>query len=343
MSEPPTIRRAFVACWLLAFAAGCSESVAQPPPPPVNWQSFSHPVVDAGAGPTAKESTIAQEYASALASPGFAQLGHLLHEDAHFAFPGMDDAYGREPVVRAHEVLFGAFDQRRFALNRVWRSASQQALEWTLSGVQARDWMGVKAAQKPVTIRGLTLLSTRDDGTIADAHLYFDVAVVKALLGGGPKELADVPAPAMPSEPTQFIDQTPGGPDNFQPVRRALDAIENNDESAYLAEMADDVEFRTLEHPEPVRGKEERRAYFKALHKAIAQIDTTVESSWSAGPYAIVEHWMAGEQIGPLGWVPMQPDHVVKLHVADVVEVKNDKITSVWRYDNSAEANAPGP
>ena len=55
------------------LAGACSgETVAQPPPAPVNWQSFARSAPDAGASSaTAKESAIAQQYVDALGSPGF--------------------------------------------------------------------------------------------------------------------------------------------------------------------------------------------------------------------------------------------------------------------------------
>src|SRR5258708_2316381 len=107
----------------LLVAACSSETVAKPPPAPVNWQSLEmRPVVDAGVDiVTAKERALPDSYAAALASPGFAPLGPLLDEDVHFALPGMEDAHGRGPVVRAHDKVFGAFDDRKVALCRVWR------------------------------------------------------------------------------------------------------------------------------------------------------------------------------------------------------------------------------
>jgi ketosteroid isomerase-like protein len=307
-------------------------------------------VADAGANaPTAKESAVGQEYATAIGSQGFASLGHLLADDVTFNFPGAADATGRDAVVAAHERLFGAFDSRKVAPTRIFRTASEQMVEWTMSGVQSRDWMGVAPTQKAVSFRGLTVLLTKDDGTIAEVHVTFDVAAVKSLLGVAPKdlplvrELPRAQTAAMPDGPPQIIDQTGKEADNVAVVRTALDALENTNEAAYLAVMADDVEVHTLQSGEPSHGKEERRAYFKAMHKSLSELDTTVINGWSVGSYAIVEYWIAGDQMGPIGWVPMQANHVVRLHVTDVDEVVNGRIAKIWRYENSAEALSPGP
>jgi hypothetical protein len=328
-------------------AGGCSgETVAKPPPAPVNWQSFTHSATDAGVTtPGAKLSALAQQYCDALGSSGFALLGPLLNEDAHFSFPGpgLDDVHGPNAVVQAHATLFGSFDQRRFVPSRVLRTPSEQTVEWTMSGVQARDWMGAAAAHKPVVIQGATLLWTKDDGTVTDIHVYLDVAVVKAQVGEGPRELQGLPPPAMPSGPPQVVEGGALATDNAATVRTALNALENITESAYVDTMADDVEVHTLDRAEPARGREEQRAYFKAMHKALAQLDTTIDNSFSVGAYAIVEYSITGEQLAPIGWVPLQRDRVVKLNVVDVAEVQNAKIARVWRYDNPSEMATPGP
>jgi hypothetical protein len=329
-------------------AGGCSgEAIAKPPPAPVNWQSFARSPVDAGdaSTPGAKLSALAQQYSDALGSSGFALLGPLLNEDAHFSFPapGLDDVHGPNAVVQAHAALFGAFDQRRFVPSRVLRTASEQTVEWTMSGVQARDWMGAAAAHKPVVIQGVTLLWTKDDGTVTDIHVYLDVAVVKAQVGEGPRELEGLAPPAMPSGPPQLVEGGALVADNAATVRTALNALENITESAYVDTMADDVEVHTLDRAEPARGREEQRAYFKAMHKAIAQLDTTIDNSFSVGSYAVVEYSITGEQLAPIGWVPLQRNRVVKLHVVDVAEVQNAKIARVWRYDNPSEMATPGP
>ncbi len=324
----------------LALAGCSSETVGAPPVAPVNWRSLeAHPVVDAGPDiVSAKERALPDVYASALASPGFAQLGPLLEDEAHFAAPGMDDAHGPGPIVHAHDVLFGAFDGRKVVTSRVWRTPSEQTIEWTMTGTQARDWMGVAATQKPVSFRALTLLWTRDDGSIVDVHVYFNIALVKAQLGVGPKDLLALPLPAPPAGPVQVFEQAqPASADeqrNVAEVKSSLDALENNKESEYVEAVTDDVEVNALERPQPTRSKEAVRAYYKAMHKAIGQLDTTVDNSWGVGQFAIVEYSVDGEQLGQIGWVPAQRDKVVRMELVDICEMMGGKIARVWRYDN---------
>lgn len=329
---------------LAASLLGCAaETVAPPPAAPVNWRSLdvSSAAPAVPPGPTTKERAIAEAYTAALASPTPSMLARLLDENVHFASPGRSDARGRDQVIRAHDVLFGAFDDRKTAVSRVWRTESTQAVEWTLSGVQSREWMSVPAKHKSVVIKGVTLLWTKDDGTVTDVHVYFDAAVVKAQLGVGPKELQALAPPPWPprdrgeTAPQVFEEaKSPEEAANLATVRASLDALEGNSEAAFLATMTDDIEVYSLEQARPARGKDEARAYFKTMHKAIGQLDTTVESSSSAGDFVVVEYAIAGEQLGPLGFVPRSRERVIWLDVVDVVQMREARMARIWRYSN---------
>jgi ketosteroid isomerase-like protein/predicted ester cyclase len=327
--------------WVLGACS--SETVGPPPSAPVNWQSLQpHPVIDAGPDiVTAKERALPAAYATALAAPGLAPLGPLLDDEVHFVSPGMDDVHGRDAVVRAHDALFGAFDDRKISTDRVWRTPNEQTIEWTMTGTQARDWMKVSATHKPVAFRGLSLLWTTDNGSITDVHVYVDVAIVKAQLGVGPKELLMQPPAQPPAGPTQVYEQAQTGPSgdksHVAAVQSWLDALENNNEAGYLGAVTDDVEVHTSERPQPLRGKEEAKAYYRATRRAIGQLDTTVENGWGVAPFVVVEYSIAGEQLGPIGWVPAQRDKVDRLEVVDICELADGKIARVWRYDNPAQ------
>jgi hypothetical protein len=339
-----------VAAAALLAAACSSDRVAPPPTPPVNWGSLERQS-PMDAGPDAflseKERELPVAFANALASPGFAQLGHLLDEDAHFAFPGMDDAHGRTSIVRAFEVTLGAFEQRQLQRDRVWRTPNEQTIEWTLSGTLARDWMGVSATHTAATFKLLTLLWTKDDGTISDVHMVFDVAAVKAMMGAGPKGLTAPPSPVLgKEEPKIYVQGNPptdAEKSNVAAYEAQLDAFEGSNLQKYLDAMTDDVEVFTAERAAPARGKDEAKAYFKAMHKAIGQLDTTVENAWGVTEHAVVEYFIAGEQLGAIGWVPAQRDRVIRLQVVDIAEIQGGKIRRVWRYDNPLQLVATAP
>ena len=304
---------------LLLIAACSGEAVAPPPKPPIGSLE-AVPIVDAGADiVTAKERALPDLYARALSSPSgdagtpFAELAPLMNADlAGFSSPGAAPSHEPAAIVAAHDKLFGAFDDRKMTLSRVWRTPSEQTIEWTMTGTHAREWKGVAPTHRPVAIKGVTLLWTKDDGSITDLHVYFDVAVVKAQLGVGPKELQALPPTTPPTGSPQLIEQTQTGSadenKNVAVVKSALDALENHHEPGYVDAMADDVEVYTLERATSARGKGDAKAYYRAMRKAIGQLDTTVINAWGVAEYAIVEYSIAGEQLGPIGWIPAQRD-----------------------------------
>lgn len=317
-------------------ASACSpETVGRPPPPPVNWPSLearTAPPHAKNLTPTEKERAASAAYWKALTASDLADLGKLLDDDVHFAFAGLKDVHGRDNVTKMHDAVLGAYDARRFIASRALLTPSSQVLEWTMTGTH-------KATQRQVSLKGVALLWTKDDGSIADVHLYYDEALANAQAGVGPKALLALAPPQPPAGPPEEVEQARSATEgtNVAVYRAALEALENEDEPGYVATMSDDIELTTLEGPEPARGKLEARAYFRAMHKAIGHLDTSITNAWGIGPYAVVEYQVVGEQRGPLAWIPAQKDNLLKLFVVDIAEVKDGKIVRVWRYDNPVQ------
>jgi hypothetical protein len=328
--------RIVVAGFLVAACA--REPVAPPPAPPVDWRSFA-----AGGRklppkvvPTAIEEGAGDGYLAALLSPQLTQLASLLDRDAHGSFLGCEGVYGRDKVVRLHELLFGAFDDRTFVATRVLSAARMRAIEWTMGGLQARDWMTIAPTHETVAFKGVTLLWVNEDGTVADVHLYFDTTVVKGQLGVGPKQLLELPPAPPHTAMQQQLDQmgTPIEMENVATVRGELGALEAEDEIAYLSHMADNVEIYTLERRDPMRGKVAARRYYEALDHAIAQVTTTIDHIWGIQAFVVVEYSLSGLRLGATSRAPMMADpKVVGLNIVDVVELSDGRIARIWRYD----------
>jgi ketosteroid isomerase-like protein len=319
-----------------AGLVACSpETVSRPPPPPVNWTSLEMQSGSGDAGritATDNERAATTAYVNALSSPGFKGLKTVLDEDAHFSFAGFKDIHGRDNVVKAHETLLGAFDDRHFVLSRVLLTDASQVVEWVMTGVH-------RATKKPVGFRGLSLLWTKDDGSLSDLRLYFDEAVPNAQIGAGPKGLVAPPLATPSAEGWREVEQTraPTEAANSATVRATLDALESKTEAAYVSTMTDDVELTTLENAQPARGKGELKASFRALHKAIGDLDTSIDNIWAVGSFVAVEYHIVGEQRASLGWLPAQKDTLLKMFVVDVVELQDGKISHIWRYDNPSQ------
>lgn len=349
-----------------AVVAACSsETVAPPPKPPIgSLDSLPDASINKDLV-TAKERALPDLYAEAMSSSSspdagapFAKLAPLLNADlVEFSSPGMPPAHEAANIVAAHDKLFGAFDDRKMTLTRVWRTPNEQSIEWVMTGKHTREWMGVAATQKPVAFRGMALLWTKDDGTIVDIHVYFDVGLLKVQLSGvGPKELLALPAPAPPTGPAQVFEDAPGSTNeqsNVAVVKGWLDALESNKESDYAGALADGAEIYTLERAQPIKGPDEARKYFRATHKAIGQLDTIVNNAWGVAEYAVVEYDLDGEQLGSFSWLPLLASAparntlVAHFDLLDVCEIRGGKIARIWRYDTPGQMlggpSAPPP
>jgi len=348
--DPPgTMFELSVTCALIAgglLMASCSRDLVRPPPPSsVDWHPSGSPTQSDASAAASTQPTIAQAYASALETPGFAALGPYLDADAHFFFPGVEEVTGRDAVIRAHDLLLGAFSERRVAVRRVLRSSSAQLLQWALRGVQTSTWFGVSVTGKAVEFEGLAVLATGEDEAVSDVHAYFDVASVEAQLRHGGSEQQAASSALGPSGSPQVVRQSGSSDEmhNTAVVRRWLDALDSIDRAAYLACLSEDVEVTTPERARPARGKEAAANSFEAIHRQIAELETRIDAIWGIGDFVGVEYSLTGEQTAPIGWVPLARDRVVRLQVADIAELHDGRITRVWRYLNLAQANAPNP
>jgi hypothetical protein len=325
-----------------ALGAGCSsETVAMWPAAPVHFMSDAGPALAASPiAPTDEERGLADAYLKALSSPGFVGLDSIIDEQGRVAL-GARNTHGRARVLKVHEDAFGAFDQRHFVTNRVWLTDSThpldaQAFEWTMTGVQARVWLGIAPTLKPVVIKGLTLIWTNDDGIISDLHVYFDEGVVRAQLGNGPAELQKLPLPS-PDAGTQEVFERTGAPEekaNVAVARAMIQALEDDKETDFMATLDDNVQVFTSDHAEPARGKSAARQYFRTLRGSIHHLDTVVENAWGTGSFAVVEYAITGLQQAPLPRVTFAADRPLHTQFVDIAELKGGRMVRIWRYSD---------
>jgi ketosteroid isomerase-like protein len=235
-----------------AIIIGCSgaETVTRPPPPPVAWETLEPkpPKPDAGqVGATSKERAAADAYLKALSAASFGSLGALLDEDARFSFAGQKDVHGRDNILKMHEALFSTLTARSFVPERQFSTDGAQIVEWIGKGIKNGN---------PVTFRGLAILATKDDGTIANVALYFD----ETLPAANPP-----PGSHLEVEQARSTEETT----NVGVVRTELDALETKDAGASV---------------------------LRGIYKSIAHIDISVDDLWGVGSYVIAAYHVTGEQ-----------------------------------------------
>ncbi len=247
-------------------------------------------------------------------------LATSLNEDAYFTFAGLKDVHGRDNIIKTHQKLLGNFDARKFASSRRFITDNTQVIEWTMTGTD-------KKATKISTFRGLVILRTQDDGSVNNVHLYYDEQIAKdGCLGDATDPRVDI---------DQKKDKTES--ENIAVVRSELDALEAKSSDAYLATMTDDVQVTALDSFRNQKGKADAKAYLLAMNKSIANLDSSIDDIWGIGGFVVVEYHIVGEQRGPIGKIPAQKDNLLKMFDVDVVELKDHKISHIWRYDNPAQ------
>jgi osmotically-inducible protein OsmY len=283
------------------------------------------------------QSRFADRYLAALSSPALMGLEAELHPEARASFPGLPTAEGRRAAVGLHELLFSAFGGRSFRATRVFAANRVVIVEWVMTGSQEGDWMQVPATRKVVRFKGLTALWLDPDGAITDAHVYFDVAAVRSLLEETNAERADGVREPLATPQTVVQQGSAKEMDAAATMRGALEALDRGDETGYVSRFADDVALYTLRSTAPSEGRSAVRAYFDRSRAALAELDVVVTHLWGIGNFAIAEYCISGVQVRPIDSQPLIPYRVVRLHVVDVAELRDDRIARLWRYDNPIE------
>jgi len=330
----------------LVLSACGSAAVDQPGPAPVDPRLY----IDAGPPPAAhvksqEEVERAERDTVTAVVAGFAQDDFkgaipLMDPEGNLSFPGLSEATDRAGALKALGELFGGFSSRSFALGRFWQPPHAVVVEWTMTGVHSRDWMGQKATQRSVVVRGLGLFWLDSNGLVADTHLYFDVGATLALLGAAPK---GVEAPVVSAAPATVgfmaASRSEAEKQAVALVNASWDAFEAKNEAGYLAPLADDIEVFRLDRAAPERGKAERKKFFKWAASGIGSLSQTPLNAWGVGPFVIEEYSLTGVHSGRL--TDAAPSgHALRLHYVDIDELKDGKVVRTWTYGNSLELYA---
>jgi ketosteroid isomerase-like protein len=329
----------------IAVLSGCgSAAVDTPAAAPVDPRLFQDASVRAPPHVKTPEEVQQAERESAIAVlSGYAQDDFKesiprLDPEGNLSFPGLSEATDRDGALKVLAELFSAFSGRTFTVGRTWQPPHVVIVEWTMAGVQARDWMGVKATQKPVSIRGLALFWFDQNELVSDTHLYFDVGATLAELGAAPKGV-EAPGPIPQATTVVAGPGTDAGKQNVTLVNASWDAFESKTEAGYLAPLADDIEVFRLDRAAVERGKAERKKFFRWAAAGIGSLSQTPLNAWGVGSFVIEEYSLTGVHSGKLTDTPPS-GHALRLHYVDVDELKDGKVVRTWTFGNSLELYA---
>jgi ketosteroid isomerase-like protein len=340
------MRALFLRAWLVTGLSACGSAAVDPPAAaPVDPRLFQDAAprallhVKSRAEVEQNEREAVTRVLNGLAEDGFKASLPALDPEGNFSFPGLPEATDRDGAVKALGDLFGAFTARKFTVGRFWHAPKVVVVEWAMAGVQSSEWMGVKPTQKPVSFRGLGLFWFDPNGLISDMHFYFDIGAVLAQLGAGPKGVESFTPPSGGSTDVVTAAGSEAEKQAVAIINTSWDAFEAKNEAGYLAPFADDIEVFRLDRAAPERGKAERKKFFKWAAAGIGSLSQTPLNAWGIGSFVIEEYTLTGVHSGKLGDAPAS-GHALRLHYADVDELKDGKVVRIWTYSNSLEVLA---
>jgi predicted ester cyclase len=336
---------ALVPSVLLACLSACgSAEVEQPAAPPIDPRLYKPALAQAAGAqksPLERNRGAAEAFARELAQNDAKALSELLDPDVDFTFPGRSDATDRPGTLKALDELFGAFSSRKLATTRLWQIGEAAVVEWAMTGTQSGPFMGVAPTQKEIGISGVTLLWFNLNGLINEVHVYFDCGAVLAQLGAAPNKaiLSGPPVTLAPALVVTVAGGTPEEKANVTLVNASWDALEDKNESGYMAPFADAIEVTRMDRLGVEKGREDRRKFFRWVATGISSLAQTPLNAWGAGPYVIEEYTFTGVHSGALTSSPPS-GHALRLHYVDIDEMQNGKVVHIWTYGNSLELYA---
>jgi ketosteroid isomerase-like protein len=325
--------RSRIAILLALCACETPDTLPRPERPPADYASLTAATGRDG-GPlvaTQRERGIAKAYMDVLSDPALAGLDALFDEDAHFVFAGDEyESHGRIEVRSAHKKLLDALASRTFKARRVLLTDRSQAIAWTMNGKDGSNG-------SDVGVNGIALVQTKDDGTVSDIHLFYDEGIINAQRGLEPKQLGSgkIKPPPMPSGDPEIVEQAHGSNEerNLQVVSDWLDPGLERDPGKYQAAMSNGIVIETAENP-PMTGIAAAMADRDSWHRSIQSLDVQVMPPLiAAGDFVAVEYRLVGTMVNRIGFFP-SVNALIQMYGVDIVQVKDGRITHVWRYDD---------
>lgn len=105
----------------------------------------------------------------------------VVYEDVTFGVVN----HGKMELRKFALDFFKAFPDTRFTVTSVVISGNHAAVEWTLTGTQKGDMPGIPATNKPISVRGVSMMEFRNGKVSRDSD-YWDMATLRRQVGLNP-------------------------------------------------------------------------------------------------------------------------------------------------------------
>jgi len=345
MAMRTTIGGVVILTVLISACGGEGEAVPPPqaPPPPAPAAAPAPPAAAGPAAPEAPKQPLIELQKQSAQTSLAAFNGHDAKKFSEtYAAEGVITAFGvaelkgREAIAADMQKFFEAFPDLKMAISKNFVKGDVVVSEWVVNGTHKGEFMGQKATNKPVGLRGVSVLSFGTDGLIKQDHRYYDGATLMTQVGQMKSPVRAVPP--MPSgEPEWHVAK--GTPDEDKQVELAktlYGSFEKKVEADFLGSMDEKVVWSDVSAPKDMTGKGEAKKFFQMFTKALPDLKQTLDPIFAADEYVVAEATMTGTHNGQLG--PLKPTKKpVTMHGVDIIMVKDGKIQRGVTYSNNLE------
>jgi uncharacterized protein (TIGR02246 family) len=249
-------------------------------------------------------------------------------EDAVITIHGGGVLRGR-PAIEAYEVeLLREFPGVRLAFYDVWRDGPSAVVHY---GVNGRTPGGQAMGHE-----GLLFYRFDSSGLVAEERRYLDSVTPMAQLGALGSSPAR-PLPVLPDAMTAHAGKRSSNDErNEALVRASFAALDAEDETAFLAGLAEDAVLDDMTEPRPSIGRQGVKAWFDRWTSAVEGGRTELTTVVAVGDTVLVETVVRGRLKGPLGRLaPSTREFAV--HRAAIVQVKDGKVRRLSAFMNGKE------
>jgi ketosteroid isomerase-like protein len=334
----------FVLAALAAFAGtACGADDKQPilpPPPPIAPATVTAPPIDTSPPPAQAPTkpsmpemqllTI-KAIADAISAHDAKKYAGSYANDASLTVYGVGDATGRDAIAADAQKWIDGFGDLKFQAGRLFSSGDMAVVEWAWAGTHNGEFMGKKATQRPVGVSGASVVWFNADGLVTKEHRYFDMSTLLAEDDPKAKKESFRAPPALPSSIEVHLSK--GGADEdklVDVVKSFYAALTAKKEADFLAFIGDDTVLDDFSQPRALKGKKDFRAFFASFIGTYAETKETTSALFAADDFVVAERVIDG--------VHAATKKPVKLHVVDVLQIKDGKtISRGFSYANSKE------
>lgn len=292
---------------LLAVLVACHSAPAAPPAPPA-----------APAG-RAAATELAAKVAAAFEANDADAVAARFAEDASVLLVGDRAQRGRAAVARDAAAIFGAFEDERLAIGRIWIDAPVAVIELVFSGRRGDRSVGVAGAA----------IVRFDGALVRDLRVHLDLATVlgqidPGRLPAGTEIRGLEPAPATG---TFTAAHTATEARNLALANQIWDALSAHDVDRVMAPMHADYRYVDYAAPRVLDRTGTHEMVARFLNAVTGFTITERPTQLAAGEYVLtelVEH--AAFRGTP-----------IVLHGLDIKRIVGGQVLEEWQYSNSFE------